>query len=130
MNIIAAIATLTIPQVVKKFSAVYEGQTSMLTGAFAQVLRLMQINLVHILASYSFQCHSNILSFISRSPVRSDLFIQISSNMSILLAIKVMSFSDKFFAVHFRLTTFLQLHYGPWGDSASNRDEYQESSWG
>jgi hypothetical protein len=30
----------------------------------------------------------------------------------------------------FQLTQYFQPHYGPGGDSASNRNEYQESSWG
>jgi hypothetical protein len=30
----------------------------------------------------------------------------------------------------FQLTKFFQPHYGPWVDSASNRNVYQETSWG
>jgi hypothetical protein len=38
-----------------------------------------------------------------------------------------------FYIVLFSLTIFIksfQPHYGPGVDSASNRNEYQESSWG
>jgi hypothetical protein len=30
----------------------------------------------------------------------------------------------------FQFTLYFQPHYGPWVDSDSNRNEYQESSWG
>jgi hypothetical protein len=36
----------------------------------------------------------------------------------------------KFLAMNIQLTQSFQPHYGPGVDQASNRNEYQESSWG